>query len=322
MRWLKKLENIVLIVLILLFLICCVIDLLYLCPWGLGFTQDSGKRAYLYSSLLQSLATVLALIVSLLFVAVQLSAQAYTPRVVRKHIQSFHFIFISAMYLLTTIYLIFVQGHHNYLANRRTVIEADLAVLFSAFCFTLLIPLVIRTYKLMRPKYILNELVYDISENDFRRASRREGRRKLSEKLQPIFDIIRSTALRGDVQTCREAFREMNERFGYMIRKTEDDLLSQQMARTLSQRMLEIGLFANEERKIELTMETFRLFERFLEDFEAARRRASATILYSQLKSLRKDFELRYDKNLYPVQWREVTKIFINCRGIIASIVT
>jgi tRNA splicing ligase len=114
----------------------------------------------------------------------------------------------------------------------------------------------------------------------------------------------------------------MNDRFGDMIRKTEDDLLSQQMARTVTERMLEIGLFANEEKKIELTMETFRLFQKFLEDFGEARRRASATILFSHLKSLREDFELRYKKDFYPKQWREVTRMFIACRSVIATIVT
>lgn len=331
-QWFKKPENAILAILILIFVPCCIIDLCFLCPRGLSFAGDLADRPVLYSSLLEILATVFVLIVSLLFVAVQLSAQAYTPRVTKKHFESLHFIFISITYLVTILYLIFISGGHDYFATKWITIEADLAVLLSLFCFTLLIPLVIRTYKLMRPKYLLEELVYDISQKDFERiywharptelGQRRLQERKLEEKLQPIFDIIRSAALRGDVHTAREGFGTMNERFGNMIRRTQQERLSQQMARTLSQRMLEIGLFANHEGKIELTMETFLLFQKFLQDFGKAERRASAIILFSQLKDLKDDFELRYPKDSYPKQWREVTRIFIKCRGVVATIIT
>ena len=241
---------------------------------------------------------------------------------IKKHFESFHFIFISITILITILYLVLIRGGHSYFVNKSTTFELDLAILLSLFCFTLLIPMGIIAYRLMRPKLLLLEIVYDISEKDFADVYRKRKRRELEEKLQPVFDIIRSSSLKGDVQTSRDAFEKMNERFGKMIRRTEDELLSEQIAKTLSQRMLEIGLFANKEKKIELTMEVFVLFKRFLEDFGEGQRRASATILYSNVESLREDFERRYPQNLYPTQWLEVNELFIECRSTVASIVT
>jgi len=331
-RWLRKLENAALVIVIAAFILCCFTDLYHLCPCGISFTQNGETRASLYDSLLQSLSTVLALIVSLLFVAVQLAAQAYTPRVIKKHFESFHFIFVSLVFVFSILWLIFIAGDHPYFLNKLAFIKADLAVMLSSFSFVLLIPLVIRTYKLMRPKYLLEELVDDISEKDFERIYRdarpkqfehvRLQESKLEAKLQPIFDIVRGCTLKGDIQTVREAFENMHERLGRMIRITDDEFLSEQIAKTLGQRMLEIGLFANHEGKIELTVDTLGLFENFFEDYEKATKRASATILYSRLKEVKQDFDRKYTQSRYPKQYRQITVMFCRCRSILASIVT
>ena len=54
-----------------------------------GSTSNSGL--YLLSALVQSLASVLALILTLSLIAIQMSSQAYSPRILRLYIKSIYF---------------------------------------------------------------------------------------------------------------------------------------------------------------------------------------------------------------------------------------
>jgi hypothetical protein len=73
-----------------------------------GDEPGGAHRLYFFSAMLETLATVFALTVTLLFVASQLAATAYSVRLIRLQFSSVHFIGTSISYFVTIIFIIVV----------------------------------------------------------------------------------------------------------------------------------------------------------------------------------------------------------------------
>jgi len=195
------------------------------------------------STLIMVLATIFALLISLMLVTVQLSASTYTPRVIKLHFNAIHFKGIVFSFLVTIVYLTWRLAQAQHWDVQRCNFAETGFVLFFTSLF-LLIPYTWISLRILRPKFLLERLLWDITAEDFRRAA--EGRpNKLDEKLQPVIDIIRHAAKEGQLRTVEEAFGAIWQHLGGMVRKSKEESLSNQIALTLSDRLFEIGRFAN-----------------------------------------------------------------------------
>ena len=286
---------------------------------GTGVTQP--PLGTIYPTLIGVLATIFALLISLMLVTVQLSANTYTPRVIKLHFNAIHFKGIVFSFLVTIVYLIwrFAQAQH-WDVQRCNFAETGFVLFFTSLL--LLIPYTWISLRILRPKFLLERLLWDITADDFRRAA--EGRpNKLDEKLQPVIDIIRRTAKDGQLRTVEDAFEGMEKRFGEMIRRSKEEPLSNQIAVSLRDGLFEIGRFANTLQCFEVSMRVLKLLKRFIENYiVGATQRTSAVVLFGTFKKLRDDFVLRYDKKKWPVEHDAVTILFAECQALIAEILS
>ncbi|TET21775.1 MAG: DUF2254 domain-containing protein [Candidatus Stahlbacteria bacterium] len=285
---------------------------------------NSAPLGTIYSTLIVVLATVSALVLSLMFITVQLSSNMYTPRVMKIHFQSWHFFGFSFILLGTIIYLSLRLGQaQNWGLPRCNWAETGF-ILFLA-CLLLFIPYIWISVRLLQPKHLFERLMWSITRNDFRKASggARKASEKLEEKLQPVIDIIRRAARDGQLRSVEEAFEAMLKRFGKMIRRSKEEPLSNQIAASLSEGLFEIGRFANTQECFEVSMRVLTLLKIFIERYvEGATKRTSATVLFGTFKKLRDDFVLRYDKKKWPVEHDAVTILFAECQALIADILS
>jgi hypothetical protein len=276
------------------------------------------------STLIMVLATVSALVLSLMFITVQLSASTYTPRVIHIHFTSLHFIGVGLTFLGTICYLAWRLGQaQDWGLERCNFAETGFTLFFA--CLLLLIPYIWISLRLLQPKHLFERLMWAITQNDFRKASRggRKPREELDEKLQPVIDIIRRAARDGQRRTVEEAFEAMLKRFGKMIRRSKEEPLSNQIAASLSEGLFEIGRFANTQECFEVSMRVLQLLKDFIERYvEGATKRTSATVLFGTFKKLRDDFVLRYDKKKWPVEHDAVIILFAECQRLIADILS
>lgn len=295
-------------------------------PFNFYFWKGGGAPPLgtIYSTLITVLATVTALVLSLMFITVQLSASTYTPRVIRVHFYSLHFLGITSIFLGTIIFLAWRLGQaQDWGLERCNFAETGFVLFFASLL--LLAPYIWISLRLLQPKHLFERLMWAITRNDFRKASRggRKPREELDEKLQPVIDIIRRAARDGQRRTVEEAFEAMLKRFGKMIRRSKEEPLSNQIAASLSEGLFEIGRFANTQECFEVSMRVLQLLRDFIERYvEGATKRTSATVLFGTFKKLRDDFILRYDKDEWPVEHDAVTILFSQCQALIADILS
>lgn len=287
---------------------------------GTGVTQP--PLGTILSTLITVLATVTALVLSLMFITVQLSASTYTPRVIRVHFYSLHFLGITFIFLGTIIFLAWRLGQaQNWGLPRCNWAETGF-ILFLA-CLSLFIPYIWISVRLLQPKHLFERLMWAITQNDFRKASGggRKARKELEEKLQPVIDIIRRAARDGQLRTVEEAFDALHTRLGAMIRRSKEEPLSNEIAVTLSEELFEIGRFANAQGYFETSVKTFVTLKVFLDMYiSGATERTSAQIIYSSVKKLHKDFTLRYPKRKWPIERETIEKVFIACKLLITQV--
>lgn len=183
--------------------------------------EDSAR--YVVSTLIQSEAAILAIIITLSLVAVQETASSYSPRVTeifRNRNPDFWILIL--IYLCSIIYGSFVLiqignpilhprdfGKHVVVTNLfNTFFDIQNAILFAllfgVFAFLFLIPYMLTTLDLLRPSKVMDILAENITDTKITNAF------ELSKKtyyddfdpLHPIIDIMRSSLLCCDYQTA------------------------------------------------------------------------------------------------------------------------
>ena len=274
----------------------------------------------IYSTLITVLSTVSALVLSLMFIGIQIAlANFYSPRVIRVYFGSLHFTGVVLFFLGTAVYLAWRMGQAQEW-NTPTSPFAEVGfTLFLTYLF-LLVPYFWISIRLLLPRHLLERPMWSISANDFRREAK-GMKNKLNEKLQPVIDIIRRSTRDGQHRTVEQAFEAMGKRFGEMIRRSKEEPLSNQIAASLSEELFEIGRFANAQGCFEVSMKTLESLKKFLEMYIiGATKRTSALLIYSSIKRLKGDFSLRYDKRKWPVEHDEIEELFSGCKRLITQV--
>lgn len=191
---------------------------------------DSAR--YLISTLIQSEAAVLAIIITLSLVAVQETASSYSPRVTeifRNRNPDFWILIL--IYVFSIIYGSFILKQigspslHPYNFGKYIIVTNLFNILFNiqnaiwftffigAFAFFFLIPYMLTTLDLLRPSKVMDILAENITENKLTDAF------ELSKKtyyddydpLHPIIDIMRSSLLCCDYQTAMRGLNSIHD---------------------------------------------------------------------------------------------------------------
>jgi len=176
--------------------LCAFVFVTYLNP---NHTDVNSAR-YLLSSLIQSEAAIVAIVITLTLVAVQMTASAYTPRVANFFASSPHMYLILGIYIISIAYSAILLQLLN--GNEGIVLKNMEFLISLAYWLTIilaiaLIPYIYYTLELLRPetfikrksKQLTAKTIIQYDNNDF---------------LNSIFDILHNSIMKYDTSTIRQ----------------------------------------------------------------------------------------------------------------------
>jgi hypothetical protein len=114
---------------------------------------------YLLSSIVQGLAAILALLVTVSVVGSQLAAGAYTPRILRQRIADFWLWFAVAIYLVAIIWSLYVLSILGNLSLFAAQDSINIALLLAVTALTYIAPFTLATFKNLQPNRVAKWLV-------------------------------------------------------------------------------------------------------------------------------------------------------------------
>ena len=190
-----------------------------------AFTIDDTSARYLLSALVQSLAAIIAIVVTLTLVAVQLSASAYSPRVIDIFKKDWVMWVLLVWYGLSIFFGLFVLemigGEYQNLSRLGVPIElcVFLAYLMGIIAFAGLFWHIGNVINLLKPETIIKRLSENITKENVLKhiesvKENKKDRTKPIEEdpIQPIMDIIHSSVMKYDIATTRVGLGSVTDR--------------------------------------------------------------------------------------------------------------
>lgn len=266
--------------------------------------------------LFEALVTLFALVFSISLVAVQLSAQAYSPRSMAIHTRSAYFIGLFFAYLVPIMLILFMSDK----GNRPSQVDTRLAnssVLLSAFAILYLVPFSMRTIRLLKPKGLLQEILERVPVGKLATEWR-----KVSRELQPIFDIQKRSIREGDNYTGKEALSLLKEGLGNLIRRAESEAEATGIVLALAEPFEDLGFFSNQLQNIEITKEIFVTLGALIRCYADSAYPSVARLFYGLVEKLDGDATKRFPKELYQEKLDEIKEAVASCRATMARFIT
>src|SRR3990172_4464208 len=126
----------------------------------LGDVPNSANRLYLLSAIAQSLAAILAVLVTLTLVSTQLAASSYTPRIVRLKITDPWFWAAVGIYTVAILAAFLAKAWLGWVSGTKwDTLSVDLVILWASLALLYLVPFFIATMRGLRPESIVQALL-------------------------------------------------------------------------------------------------------------------------------------------------------------------
>ncbi|MCW3130799.1 MAG: DUF2254 domain-containing protein [Methanophagales archaeon] len=174
------------------------------------FHTDADSARYMLSALVQSQAAIVAIVITLTLIAVQLTASAYSPRVINIFKKNPDMWILLGCYGVSIFYgfivLKLVEGAEGEFVSQSVIWSLGLASISFEFCISLAYWLGAFTFVALFPYmwYIISLLK---SENIIKRLSEDITKDKIlnlkEDPIQPIMDIIHGSIMKYDLETTR-----------------------------------------------------------------------------------------------------------------------
>ncbi|KXS44553.1 MAG: putative membrane protein (DUF2254) [Methanolobus sp. T82-4] len=209
----------------------------------MGFFDN---ERYLLSALVQSLAAVIALVITLSLVAVQLAAQSYSARVIDVYKQNPDMWILLGIYILTIFYglgLIKIIG----LGILSNYMEGAIfgAYFMGFFAFICLVPYMWKTLELLKPSTVIKLLANDITPEKIIEVNRKEEQIYEIDPVQPIMDIIYIALEKNDNETVKNGLYAIKNATVDLLKNTKFKIFEEWEATThIIQHIENIGLQA------------------------------------------------------------------------------
>jgi len=161
---------------------------------------DVNSARYLLSSLIQSQAAIIAIVITLTLIAVQTTSTQYSPRVTKIYSQSPHMVLLLVSYILSITFgavllQLFegIEGPIHPLYAFFTSLSLWLAIVLAVA----LIPYIFYSLQSLNPERITKKIISTFNENsNISIGSERDS-------FELVFDIIHSSIMRNDLTTVR-----------------------------------------------------------------------------------------------------------------------
>jgi hypothetical protein len=191
------------------------------------------NERYLLSALVQSLAAVIALVITLSLVAVQLAAQSYSARVIDVYKRNPDMWILLGIYIITIFYglgLIKIVGLGVSGINMEGAIFA--AYFMGFFAFVCLVPYMLKTLDLLKPSTVIKLLAEEITKENILEYLENSDEVDEKDPVQSIIDIINSSLDRNDYETVKNGLKAIRNSAipilenAYFLKDKEDKVTS------------------------------------------------------------------------------------------------
>ena len=192
-----------------------------------SFEINDTSARYLLSALVQSLAAIIAIVITLTLVAVQLTASAYSPRVIDVFKENKIMWWLLVWYGLSIFYGLFVLGmiggKYSISNSWYIIVPLEICVFFAylmgVIAFAWLFLHIGNVINLLKPETIIKRLSENATkENVLKHTESVEENEKDRTKpieedpIQPIMDIIHGAVMKYDIATTRVGLKAVTDR--------------------------------------------------------------------------------------------------------------
>jgi hypothetical protein len=234
------------------------------------FHTDAGSARYMLSALVQTQAAIVAIVITLTLIAVQLTASAYSPRVIdifKKNPDMWILLgFYGASIFYGFIVLKLVEGAEGEAVSQIAIwslgrvsvsLESyvSLAYWLGAFTFVALFPYMLNIISLLKSENIINRLAIEITKGKILNLK--------EDPIQPIMDIIHGSIMKYDIETARVGLRAVTKRVLEIDFVKEDYENMEKISHRFCFPLIRAGRLAVSREDEELTLEVIESLEDF-----------------------------------------------------------
>lgn len=263
-------ESLALVVIIGVFGVVCMLRFYGFFGFQVGENTNS-----ILGTLVQSLASVFAVVFSISLVAVQFCSEQLSYRLIGLYVRNLNFVVpfvMNASALLFNLFLLSYICYYNLV---------DFGLLLSFVAVVSLVPFFVYTFRFMVPVHVVSVLLGRLGTNRTLLSENFAERTLYRENLQPIEDIIFSCVRKGDYAMAQDSIEQVREKMHGVLNvvkkrmKEESEssfvrsivLMSDPFATLLEG----IAVSANKRDAMEITVYVIRIIADFVEKFGEAR---------------------------------------------------
>ncbi|MCK4733062.1 MAG: DUF2254 domain-containing protein [Methanophagales archaeon] len=210
---------------LLLGLVTFVIGLIFSC-FNLIHTDPTSAR-YMLSALVQSQAAIIAIVVSLTLIAVQHTASAYSPRVIRIFRNNPDMWILLGLYGFSIFYgllvLKMIRGAEDtsQIMISSISLEAYISTVYALgiSTFAILCLYIWNIMSLLTPETIIKRLKNEITKGNLLNSK--------EDPIQPIVDIVHGSIMKYDIETTRVGLKAVTEQVIKIIGPDDAEKISE-----------------------------------------------------------------------------------------------
>jgi hypothetical protein len=226
--------------------------------FNLIYTEPTSAR-YMLSALVQSQAAIIAIVVSLTFIVAQLTASAYSPRVIRIFRDNPDMWILLLFYGVSIFYGLLVLKMIRGAEDTSQIVISNISL---EACISYVYALGISTFAILC-LYIWNIMGLLTSETIIKRLQIEITRDKIlnseEDPIQPIMDIVHGSIMKYDLETTRVGLKAVTDRVIKIINSDDEEEISGHFCKHLER----VGKLAVSKTDIESTEEVIENFEVF-----------------------------------------------------------
>lgn len=229
----------------------------------------SGNVTSVLTTLIESEAAIIAIVISLTLVAVELTASTYSPRVINISLKNPDIWILLIIYGSAMGYSLMLLKLEPLESSFIPSEDVSVALWLGMYSYIVLVPYLWHICDLLKPETIIKRLAMEISKDKLLQLSEEVDTSMdaktstVDDPVQPIIDIIRKAVINYEFVTIRSGLNELTSRMIEVIDSNKWDKNEvNKILKHFSERLKRIGKLAASEKDEEQTIEVINSLKR------------------------------------------------------------
>ena len=231
------------------------------------YHTDADSARYMLSAMVQAQAAIIAIVITMTLIAVQLTASAYSPRVIRIFRDNPDMWILLGCYGISILYglivLKMVEGMGGEVVSQDVFwslgcisISFESCVSFAywlgAFTLVALVLHMLDIIDLLKPEHIIKRLAIKITKGEILKSK--------EDPIQPIMDIIHGSVMKYDIATTRIGLKVVTDQIIEIIDSNSQKEISSRFCDHL-ERIGKLALSREDSESVIKILESLKSFE-------------------------------------------------------------